>query len=53
MLGRVGTKKLNSRKMLVGTRTEKDSLHQYVRWGCHEKPLFTENAKRGWYKKAF
>ena len=51
MLGRAGTKMLNSRKMLDGTDIEKASLTQYVRRGWREKPFFTENARRGWYKK--
>ena len=39
--------------MLDGTRIEKASLTQYVRWGWREKLLFTENARQGWYKKSF
>ena len=35
-----------------GTGIEKASLSQYVKWGRREKLLFTENAWKGWYKKA-
>ena len=49
MLGGAGTKMFDSRKMLDGPDTEKVSLTQYVRRGWCEKPLFTENSRRGWY----
>ena len=51
MLGRAGTKKVNSRKMLDGTGIEKVSLTQYVRWDWRQKPVFAENARQGWYKQ--
>ena len=38
--------------MLGGAVTEKARLTQYVRRGWCEKDLFTENARRDWYKKA-
>ena len=50
MLGRAGTKMLNSRKMLGGNGIETVSLTQYVRRGWRKKSLFTENARLGWYK---
>ena len=52
MLDGATIKKLNSRKMLNETVVEKVSLTQYLRWGWREKPLFTENARRVWYRKA-
>ena len=52
MLGGASTKKLNSRKMLDRTGIEKVSLTQYVRWGWQKNPLFTDNARRGWYKNS-
>ena len=39
--------------MLDGAGIEKASLTQYVRPDWHKKPLFTEHARRGWYKKTF
>ena len=51
MLGGAGYKKFSSRKMLDGPGIEKVSLTQYVRWIWREKSLFTENSRRGWYKK--
>ena len=50
MLGRAGTKMLNSRKMLGGNGIETASLTQCVRRGWRKKSLFTENARLGWYK---
>ena len=51
MLGGAGTKILNSRKILDEKGTEKASLNQYFRRDWRKKSLFTENARRGWYKK--
>ena len=31
---------------------KKASLTQYVRWAKRKKPLFTDNTRQGWYKKA-
>ena len=46
MLGRAGTKKFDSRKMLDGPGIEKVSLTQYVRWGWRKKPLSIENSRQ-------
>ena len=51
MLGGAGTKILNSRKILDEKGTGKASLNQYFRRDWRKKSLFTENARRGWYKK--
>ena len=51
MLGGAGTKKLNSLKFTENARQEKASSTQYLRWRCHEKALYTENARQDWYKK--
>ena len=51
MLGRADPKKLNSRKNARETDIGKASLTLYVGWGWHEKPLLTENARQGWYRK--
>ena len=53
MLGGADTKMLNSRKMLDENGIEKASLTQYVRRNWRKKPLFYENARRGWYKEPF
>ena len=38
-------------EMPDGASIEKASVTQYVRWGWHEKALFSQNARRVWYKK--
>ena len=38
--------------MLDGAGKEKDPLNRFLRRGWHEKSLFTENARRDYYKKA-
>ena len=51
MLDGADNKKLKSLKTSkVGL--EKASSTQYLKRGQHEKALFTENARRDWYKKA-
>ena len=52
MFGGIDKKKLKSLKMSDGPGLAKASSFQYLRWGWHEKPLFTENSKRDWYGKA-
>ena len=51
MLGGAGIKIINSRKILDEKGAEKASLNQYFRRDWRKKPFFTENARRGWYKK--
>ena len=41
-----------SLKMLLCVGMKTAPLTQYVRRSSHEKFLFTENARRGWYKRA-